>query len=70
MAMKGQEHYHQAEKLLERAKDERQSDAERQRCLAEAQVHATLALVAINATSHGGLSEKSLDDWKSYGLRA
>lgn len=69
MAMKGQEHYREAEKLLEKAQDARESDAERQRCLAEAQVHATLALVVVTATG-GGLSTKDLDEWKTYGLRS
>lgn len=68
MAMKGQEHYREAEKLLEKAQDRRESDAERQRLLAEAQVHATLAVVAVTAFGNG-LSTKQLDDWKSFGLQ-
>lgn len=48
--MTGEEHYRHAEQLLDMAaEDELGSDGERYR-LAKAQVHATLALVQVQAT--------------------
>lgn len=61
----GPEHYKKAEDLLDRARYEK-NETERASKLQEAQVHATLALVA--ATLQGGqVSDKDLQQWKMYG---
>lgn len=65
MSLTGPEHYKQAEKLLDSIRYEK-NETERSMKLQEAQVHATLALVA--ATLQGGqVSDKELHQWKMYG---
>lgn len=67
MAISGPEHYKKAEQLLDEIRYEK-NETERAKKLQEAQVHATLALVA--ATVQGGqVGEKRLNDWKMYGLK-
>lgn len=67
MADSGPRHYQQAEEHLKKAKFA-SSEAERTRNLQEAQVHATLALVA--ATVQGGqLGDKQLREWQVFGLK-
>lgn len=67
MADSGPRHYQQAEELL---KDARFANTETDRAkkLQEAQVHATLALVA--ATLQGGqVAEKQLREWQVFGVK-
>lgn len=67
--MTGPQHYDRAEKLLEEANDYRErTEQERIRLLTEAQVHATLALVAVNVYG-GGSKEDDVRRWKSWGVR-
>lgn len=54
--MTGPEHYQQAERLL---RDEYRTD----RSIAEAQVHATLALAAATALTPGGPESASRLEW-------
>lgn len=65
----GPEHFTRAEELLREAADraKKRTEGERTRMLAEAQVHATLALVA--ATVHSGAtSEKNMERWNTKGV--
>lgn len=65
MAMTGPEHNRKAEELLESVRFEK-NETERSKKLQEAQVHATLALVA--ATLQGGqVGDKQLQDWRIQG---
>lgn len=67
MADSGPRHYQQAEKLLQDAQHAR-TEADRSKKLQEAQVHATLALVA--ATLQGGqVGEQQLREWRNFGLK-
>jgi hypothetical protein len=67
MADSGPRHYQQAEDLLKKARIT-SNEADRTRSIQEAQVHATLALVA--ATIQGGqLSDNQIRDWQRHGLR-
>jgi hypothetical protein len=67
MAMKGPEHYKRAEELLEKARFEKNPAAKAEQ-LAEAQVHATLALLA--ATVHSGQgTQEQIRPWVVYQLK-
>lgn len=67
--MTGPQHYERAEDLLKQATDNRdRPEQERTRLLAEAQVHATLALVSANVYG-GGFSEKDVRRWQNRGVR-
>jgi hypothetical protein len=67
MTDSGPRHYQQAEELLKDARFAR-TETERAKKLQEAQVHATLALIA--AVVQGGqISEKQLRDWQVFGLK-
>ena len=67
--MTGPQHYERAEDLLKQANDHRdRPEQERTRLLAEAQVHATLALVASNVYG-GGFNEKDVRRWQVKGVR-
>ena len=67
--MTGPQHYDRAEKLLKEANDYRErTEQERIRLLTEAQVHATLALVAVNVYG-GGSKEDDVRRWKSWGVK-
>ena len=69
MAMTGPQHYERAEDLLTQATDHRdRTEQEKTRLLAEAQVHATLALVAANVYG-GGFNEKDVRRWQNRGVR-
>lgn len=66
----GPEHYSRAVSLLKEAggrKQEGRTEAERARMLAEAQVHATLALIASNVHG-GGTSKDDVERWKEKGV--
>jgi hypothetical protein len=65
MAMRGPEHYKEAEKLLDKAKWEK---GEKGRILQEAQAHATLALLSA-VLQAGEPSSREIDDWKVWGLK-
>jgi hypothetical protein len=66
VALKGPDHYRQAENLLEKARFERNAATKAEQ-LAEAQVHATLALLA--AVVHSGQTSKDeLQKWTIQGL--
>lgn len=60
----GPEHYQRAEDLLKEATDwsKTRTETERSRILAEAQVHATLALVCSNVYG-GGTSKEDMERW-------
>lgn len=65
MAMTGPEHYREAEKLLDSIRFEK-NETERSKKLQEAQLHATLALVA--ATVQGGqVGDKQIQEWRHQG---
>lgn len=67
MAMRGPEHYKRAEELLDKARFERNA-ATKAELLAEAQVHATLAVLA--ALVHSGQATKDqIHPWVVYGLK-
>lgn len=67
--MTGPQHYERAEDLLKEATDHRdRTEQERTRLLTEAQVHATLALVAANVYG-GGFNEKDVRRWQNRGVR-
>jgi hypothetical protein len=67
MAMKGPEHYKKAEELLDKARFEKNATT-KAAYLAEAQVHATLALLA--ATVHSGQATKDqIHPWLVYQLK-
>lgn len=67
MAMTGPEHYREAEKLLDSIRFEK-NETERSKKLQEAQLHATLALVA--ATLQGGqVAEQQLREWRNFGVK-
>lgn len=67
MADSGPRHYQQAEKLLRDAQYAN-NETDRAKKLQEAQVHATLALVA--ATLQGGqVAEKDLREWRTFGVK-
>lgn len=67
MAGSGPRHYQDAEDLLRKAQYTN-NETERARYLQEAQVHATLALVA--ATVQGGqIGDRELRDWQTFGLK-
>lgn len=69
MSMTGPQHYERAEDLLKQAADYRdRTEHERSRLLAEAQVHATLAMVASNVFG-GGFNEKEVRRWEVKGVR-
>jgi len=65
----GPEHYWRAEELLKHASDQskERTEGERTRMLAEAQVHATLALVAATVYS-GATSERDIKRWDEKGV--
>lgn len=67
MATTGPDHYRRSEQLLKEADDQYKTELERSRLLAEAQVHATLALVAANVYG-GGFSEKDVGRWRDKGV--
>lgn len=65
--MKGPEHYKRAEELLDKARFEK-NPATKAEQLAEAQVHATLALLA--ATVHTGqATQDQIRKWEVYQLK-
>lgn len=67
MAGSGPQHYERAEKLLKEATYAK-TEADRSKKLEEAQVHATLALVA--ATLQGGqVGEQQLREWRNFGVK-
>lgn len=67
MADSGPRHYQQAERLLRDARYAK-TETDRTKALQEAQVHATLALVA--ATLQGGqIAEKQLREWRTFGVK-
>jgi hypothetical protein len=67
MADSGPRHYQQAEKLLSEATYAK-TETDRAKKLQEAQVHATLALVA--ATLQGGqVAEQQLREWRNFGVK-
>jgi len=65
----GPEHYRQAEELLKQASDQskQRTEGERTRMLAEAQVHATLALVAASVYG-GGFAKDDIKRWDEKGV--
>lgn len=65
----GPEHYRRAEDLLKEATDpaKDQTEGERSRILAEAQVHATLALVSATVYS-GNTSREDVERWDKKGV--
>lgn len=67
--MSGPQHYERAEELLKKAGQAwpERTEGERARMLAEAQVHATLALVAATVFS-GATSEEHLKRWGIKGV--
>ena len=67
MGMRGQEHFKKAEELISYIEHEK-NETERARRLQEAQVHATLALVAAVIQS-GHLTDKQIRDWQNWGVR-
>lgn len=67
MAMSGPRHYKEAEELLDKARFEK-NETTRASLLAEAQVHATLALVSATVhTGQGTANQKRT--WEVYGVR-
>ena len=64
--MTGAEHFEASEALIEQAQHYGISDARRNALLAEAQVHATLALAAASVirTSGGAVSTANYDEWR------
>lgn len=65
MALNGPQHYSEAEGLLKSAQHE-ENATKRANILAEAQVHATLALVS--ATVHPAGSDEKMRRWETYGV--
>lgn len=66
--MTGPQHYERAEDLLKQATDHRDRTEQEKSCLlAEAQVHATLALVSANVYG-GGFNEKDIRRWQNRGV--
>lgn len=61
--MSGPEHYREAERLLEQAGDYTADDAIGVALAQRAQVHATLALVAISVADTTFFSEKTAMPW-------
>ena len=67
MALTGPENFRRAAELTDKAHHERNT-AEKTRLLAEAQVYATLALVAATVYS-GNASKDDQHVWRTHGLR-
>lgn len=67
MALSGPEHYHEAERLLDKVNRNRDDPANANR-LQRAQVHAQLALVAATIQA-GQVSPNKLRDWERSGLK-
>lgn len=65
----GPEHYGRAEDLLREANDrsKNRTEGDRMRILMEAQVHATLALVAATVYS-GNTSREDIERWDKKGV--
>lgn len=67
MALTGPQNFREAAKLVDKAHHERNT-AEKTRLLAEAQVYATLALVAATVYS-GNASKDDQHQWQIHGVR-
>jgi hypothetical protein len=67
MAMSGPEHYHEAERLLDKVNRNKNAPDNATR-LQRAQVHATLALIAATIQA-GDVAGNKLADWQRRGLK-
>lgn len=67
MAKSGPEHYHEAERLLDKVERDKNAPDNASR-LQRAQVHATLALVAATLQA-GDIAGNKLLDWQRHGFR-